>query len=78
MMISQRSLWSWCKRDDSVARVRCLLPRKAANGSFGLFLSTDYAKPRLAKARARAARRRSKYGTGVMPGEYAIAPMHIL
>jgi len=31
-------------------RVTRLLPRKAANSSFGLFLSTDYAKRRLVRA----------------------------
>jgi hypothetical protein len=61
-----------------VDRVRRLLPRKAANSSFGRFLSTDYAKRRWPRAQARAAQSRSKYGAAVMPGEYAIAPMHIL
>jgi hypothetical protein len=61
-------------RVDRVGR----LPRKAANSSFGLFLSMDYAKRRLVRAWARARPPRSKCGTGVMPGEYAIAPMHIL
>jgi hypothetical protein len=59
-------------------RVRRLLPRKAANSSFGLFLSTDYAKRSLVKASARDRTPRSKYDTGIMPGEYAIAPLHIL
>jgi hypothetical protein len=78
MMISGVLSGAGAKRDDPVDRVRCPLPRKRANSGFGLFLSTDYAKRRLARASARAARPRSKYRAGVMPGEYAIVPMHIL
>jgi hypothetical protein len=78
MMISGVISGAGAKRDDSVDLVTCLLPRKRANSSFGRFLSTDYAKRRLARASTRAARPHSKYGDGVMPGEYAIAPMHIL
>jgi hypothetical protein len=61
-----------------VDRVRRLLPRKAANSSFGLFLSTDYAKRCWWTAQARARTPRRKYAAGVMPGECAIAPLHIL
>jgi hypothetical protein len=78
MMISGIFSGASAKRDDSMDRVGCPLPRKRANSSFGLFLSTDYAKRRWPRAQARARTPRSKYGAGVMPGEYAIAPMHIL
>jgi hypothetical protein len=50
MMISGVLSGVRAKRDDSVDRVTCLLPRKRANSSFGLFLSTDYAKRHLAMA----------------------------
>jgi hypothetical protein len=78
MMISGVLSGAVATRDDPGGLVRRLLPRKAANSSFGPFLSTDYAKRGLAKASVQAAQPRGKYVAGVMPGEYAIAPLHIL